>query len=88
MKKVDTKQIMMFVDIFIDQIQPWCQENKLSLHEAFELSREKDLEKYKVLKGLWCTYFGREYLRSAFRSSGGRLRSENHKRDSRGAGRF
>ena len=88
MKKVDASEMILLLDEFNKQVKPWCKEHRLSLHEAFELSREKDLEKHEVLKGLWRTYLGREYLRSAFRSGGGRLRSENHKRDSRGAGRI
>lgn len=54
-------------------VRPWCEENKLSLHQAFELSREGDPEKYRVLSGLWKTLPGRAYLKSLFRSNGGIL---------------
>lgn len=73
-KKVDPDQFAQLMDDFEKIVLPWCEENELSLHRAFELSREADPEKYKVLSGLWGTLPGRSYLRSLFRSRGGTLR--------------
>ena len=74
MKKISTEEHMRLLDFFLEQIEPWCRENNFSLHQAFEVSREQDKEKYQVLSDLWHTPAGKAYLQSSFR--GGKLRKK------------
>ena len=73
-KKINADEAMRLQDDFENIVVPWGRKNKLSLHQAFEKSRSNDIEKYKILSDLWSTYFGKEYLRSAF--SGGKLKGD------------
>lgn len=59
---------------FSEKVKPWCIENKYTLHEAFEYSRENDEEKYLILSQLWRTDFGKAYLNSVFSGYRGRVR--------------
>ena len=70
-KKPDPQKSGQLLDDFKLNVLPWCEENRLSLHQAFELSREEDSEKYRILSGLWATRVGKIYLRSLFQSRGG-----------------
>ncbi len=67
---------MKLCDDFDRIVEPWCEKNQYSLHEAFENSRKRYLKNYKILSDLWSTYFGKEYLRSVFHSRCGRLRKQ------------
>ncbi|MBQ5740068.1 MAG: hypothetical protein IIV78_06620 [Oscillospiraceae bacterium] len=67
MKRLETDEYKRLVEVFISDIAPWCKENGLSLHEAFEISRELMPERYNVLSTLWATSFGKAYLRSYFK---------------------
>jgi hypothetical protein len=71
-KKITAERLRQLLEEFNQTILPWCEENELSLHEAFERSRETDQEKYKVLSEIWGTYAGKMYLRSLFKERGGR----------------
>lgn len=72
-RKIDIEEMAKLMDDFDNIIKPWCKENKLSLHNAFEISRATDEEKYKILSGLWSTTAGKAYLKSLFKSRGGVL---------------
>lgn len=73
-RKLPTNELREATHYFIAIIKPWCIENNYTLHQAFEISRENDDEKYQALSKLWSTPFGKEYLKSAFR--GGRIKKE------------
>ncbi len=73
-KKIDVEEMAKLMKDFDNIVEPWCKENKLSLHNAFEISRATDNEKYKILSGLWSTKVGKAYLESLFKSRGGVLR--------------
>lgn len=74
MKKITAEKFTRLFDDFNDNVAVWCKQNGYSLHQAFEESRKNDKAKYETLSGLWSCLAGREYLRSYFRSHGGRLR--------------
>ena len=73
-KKKDPEEIKKMIVDFNNIVVPWCKKKKLSLHQAFEISRKTDKEKYMILINLWRTYLGKAYLKSAFSRYGGRLR--------------
>lgn len=75
-KKLSSEELKSLLDELNNTVIPWCEENELSLHRAFELSRETDPEKYEVLSRLWSTQFGKEYLRSCFQKHGGILHTK------------
>ena len=75
---IDVKKAKKLMDDFHSQVVPWCEECQLSLHNAFEISRNgttnDDTMRYRILSELWQTKFGKAYLQSYFRSRGGTLR--------------
>lgn len=75
-RRLPMDEMKALLDEFHATVEPWCRENNLSLHQAFELSRASDPEKHRVLGRLWSTYAGKEFLRSRFRANGGKLRKE------------
>lgn len=77
MIKLAAEELAKLLGVFKEQIEPWCRENNFSLHQAFEISREQDKEKYRVLNKLWYTKTGRNFLRSAFKD--GSLSQNNGK---------
>ena len=46
--KINAEEMLHLINAFNEIIIPWCEENKLSLHKAFEISRESDIEKYSL----------------------------------------
>lgn len=72
-RKADPQELRSLLEEFEQTVAPWCRENGYSLHQAFEVSREQDPEKLRVLNGLWSTEAGKSYLRSLFRMKGGHL---------------
>ncbi len=73
-RKIDSETLRQLLNDFDSIVEPWCIENKLSLHQAFEISRENDKEKYDILSNLWASKEGKYYLQVLFKSSGGVLR--------------
>lgn len=73
-KKRSAEEVYKLLADFDNTVLPWCKENELSLHQAFEISRKSDKEKYTILTSLWHTYIGKAYLKSCFCSHGGRLK--------------
>lgn len=76
-KKLPADVLAELCEQFRKEIVPLCLENKFSLHQVFEYTRNNDEHKYKTLSQLWSTYFGKVYLRCCFR--GGRISKETAK---------
>lgn len=53
---------------FDEIIVPWVTEEKLSLHNAFEISRMFEPEKYEILSKLYRTLVGQTYLKEYFKT--------------------
>lgn len=66
MTKAKWDEIIKLLEEFEEKLVPWCKENKLSLHKAFDLSRETDKEKYEILSGLYKTDVGKSFLKDHF----------------------
>lgn len=66
MRKRTPEEIAELLEKFNTEILPWCQEKNLSLHNAFEITRKNDTEKYAILSALWSIQPGKEYLRDTF----------------------
>lgn len=75
-KKVSSERMHELLDEFKNNIMPWCEDNQLSLHKAFEISRTEAKEIYSTLSELWSTAVGKAYLQSVFRSYGGIIRKK------------
>ena len=73
-RPTDPGEMRKLMEEFHCTVEPWCEENEFSLHQAFEISRESQPEFHRILSGLWSTTAGKEYLRSLFSSQGGVLR--------------
>lgn len=77
---MDVMEAKKLMDDFHSQVVPWCEKYQLSLHNAFEESRngttDDDAMRYRIISELWRTKFGKTYLQSYFRSRGGRLRTK------------
>ena len=73
-RPADPDKMRELLDEFHGIVKPWCEENELSLHQAFEISRASQPEIHRILSCLWSTTAGKEYLRSLFSSQGGVLR--------------
>lgn len=78
LKKDELPQFSENLDYYRKIIEPWCREKNLSLHKAFEISRqstnETEQQIYKTLSYLWHTQVGKWYLRDCFK--GGKVRKE------------
>ena len=72
-RKLPPEEIKQLLNNFNENVAPWCKENHLSLHEAFEICRDQYPDRYNVLSALWHTEVGKTYLQSVFRTNGGRL---------------
>lgn len=73
-RRLPAEEMAALLDEFCANVEPWCRENSLSLHQAFEISRATEPSKYRTLSRLWGTQAGKAFLRSAFR--GGKLKKE------------
>lgn len=70
-RRLDRDEFAEMLDIFNNEIFVYMCENRKSLHDTFEYSRENNPRFYMVLSGLWHDTAGKEYLRSKMRTCGG-----------------
>ena len=75
MKKysLSPERLNFLLDCFINKIVPVALANDFTLHELFSYCRLSSVSNYEVLRELWRTWFGSEYLKNAFRGRGGHL---------------